>query len=584
MKRFLLGLLVAAALILGGTPLQAAGTNNFTITNFKSQLKLMRNEQNRSQLETRETITAVFPPNQNRGLERALPKKYDGHPTNLNVLSVTDQNGQALEYKQRSSGDNQIVRIGSPNRYVSGEKTYIITYIQDDVTRYFTDTRSDELYWDINGTEWKVPIERVSTELILPSELAAQLNGEMACYQGRSGQKDTCTITHDGQTIRAVSSGTLNQVGENITIAVGFQPGTFAAYEPSGFERFIATVLPIWISVQVVAFIAATIALIVWWRWVQRRSEAATTVPEYLPPKDASVQTSAQIGEGTSNNFAAQLIDLAVRHYLKLYQVKKKSFWRSAEYELEVLKSPQNLYVEERSFLKALFGGDPVLGDRFAFKKLKSDYRLQKRLSEQQQGFAKQLKTASDWMRFDARKRSLWRRWMTVNLIIGVVLLSPGVLLLSGALAIMASSSYQLNDRALALRRYLAGLKHYISVAETERLKMLQSPEGAAKIDVTIDGTPAQLVKLYEKVLPYAILFGQEKQWGKVLGTYYEQLGQQPNWYSGQAAFNAAVFTSVLSDFGSSGTYGSPTSSSSGGSTGGGFSGGGGGGGGGGGW
>jgi uncharacterized membrane protein len=110
---------------------------------------------------------------------------------------------------------------------------------------------------------------------------------------------------------------------------------------------------------------------------------------------------------------------------------------------------------------------------------------------------------------------------------------------------------------------------------------MLQSPEGAEKVGgATSD--QGQLVKLYERVLPYAVVFGQEKEWTKQMGAYYDQAGAQPDWYSGTSAFNAAVFVSSINSLGSvaASTSSSSYSSSSGGSSGGGFSGGGGGGGG----
>jgi uncharacterized membrane protein len=115
---------------------------------------------------------------------------------------------------------------------------------------------------------------------------------------------------------------------------------------------------------------------------------------------------------------------------------------------------------------------------------------------------------------------------------------------------------------------------------------MLQSPEGAEKLEVTIDvNDKGQLVKLYERVLPYAILFGQEKGWNSQLGQYYESVNQAPDWYVGNnAVFNAAMFSSAMSSFNQVAGYAGSSSSSTGGSMGGGFSGGGGGGGGGGGW
>jgi uncharacterized membrane protein len=95
-----------------------------------------------------------------------------------------------------------------------------------------------------------------------------------------------------------------------------------------------------------------------------------------------------------------------------------------------------------------------------------------------------------------------------------------------------------------------------------------------------------QVVKINEKLLPFAVLWGVEDEWAKVLGTYYEQTQTQPNWYGGATGFNAAYFAASVGSFASttaasySGSTASTSSSSSGGSGGGGFSGGGGGGGG----
>ena len=96
-----------------------------------------------------------------------------------------------------------------------------------------------------------------------------------------------------------------------------------------------------------------------------------------------------------------------------------------------------------------------------------------------------------------------------------------------------------------------------------------------------MDGENAK-VKLYERLLPYAVLFGLEKSWAQVIAAEYQD-GTSPDWYAGSGAFNAALFASTITSVSSSvNSYTSSASSSAGG--GGGFSGGGGGGGGGGGW
>jgi uncharacterized membrane protein len=92
------------------------------------------------------------------------------------------------------------------------------------------------------------------------------------------------------------------------------------------------------------------------------------------------------------------------------------------------------------------------------------------------------------------------------------------------------------------------------------------------------------VLDIYEKLLPYAVIFGLEKQWAAELARYY--VDTSPDWYTGSNAFNAGIFAASIGSLTSSVSTsysGSSSSSSSGGSGGGGSSGGGGGGGGGGG-
>jgi uncharacterized membrane protein YgcG len=155
--------------------------------------------------------------------------------------------------------------------------------------------------------------------------------------------------------------------------------------------------------------------------------------------------------------------------------------------------------------------------------------------------------------------------------------------------AIGGFSLWAFSPSGRELSDYLKGLKLYIKVAEQDRIKILQSPKGAEKTPVDISDTK-YLVKLYERVLPYAIIFGNEKEWANVLGKYYEAQGANPEWYSGSNIMNLAFASTMVNSFNNAarnsiGAYGLTGGASSvGGSGGGGFSGGGGGGGGVGGW
>jgi hypothetical protein len=65
---------------------------------------------------------------------------------------------------------------------------------------------------------------------------------------------------------------------------------------------------------------------------------------------------------------------------------------------------------------------------------------------------------------------------------------------------------------------HLWGLHDYIAWAEADRLSFHQSPSGAGMRGL---GDTAML-HLHERLLPYAVLFGLEKQWMRELGVRYE--------------------------------------------------------------
>ncbi len=564
MKRFLLGLLTVGLLLAGSDKMAfaARSTDNFTITKFDAEYSLSRDSDNRSKLEATWRITANFPPNQNRGIAPVFVKRYDDHSTNFSLQSVTDENGTSLEY----SWNDDELRIGNKNTYVEGKKTYIIKFTQRDVTKNYGDTGRDEFYWDVIGDEWRVPMENVQISVKFDESLAAARQGKAFCYVGSRGSKTQCDLSEDKDRITAKIDKLSRQQG--VTVAVGFKSGIFSGYQETLMEKLIG----IWNLMQILAYTIATplaIFLIIrYMRLVGREKELKPIPPEYLPPEDISVLMSTYIlkkydpfkVKGLPK--VAQLLDLAVRHYIKIYEVKKSSLFSGAQYEIEIIKDLQELKAEEIEIIQDMFDSPsiPKPGQRLNLKNLQNNIKYMTR----------------------TRDDRIMRGWFKRVLVLAVLFLSPMFLVMSIMLA-FASRGWSLTDKGLSLRRYLKGLKMYIGVAEVERLNILQSPEGAEKVVVDVnDGK--QLVKLYERVLPYAVLFGQEKNWSKQMGKYYEQVGEAPDWYVGQGAFNAVAFSSGLSGLSTAAGHASDYSSTSGGSSGGGFAGGGGGGGGGGGW
>ena len=589
MKRYLWGGILAVLLCIGMhvQPVHAA-TNDFTIRQYDMRLELGRDADKRSTLKITETITADFPTiDQNHGLERAVPDAYNGHSVHLSIDSVTDQNGATLPYSDKTDDNgNRILRIGSASTYVHGLHTYKIVYTEHDVTRFYSDTDKDEFYWDLNGTEWQAPIDSFRAELVVAPDVMKSFH-QSSCYSGSYGSTDTCRLerTRDGTFVAQASQ---LQPGQTVTIALGFAGGTFAAYQPTLMERIVQIWAIVQLAASIVGLVLIVSAAIRWSQDKNRKKEIGTIIPEYLPPQEVSVTVSAEVVDTPRAVMTAQLLDFAVRGYIKIIETKPKSFWRAAEYTIEITKDPKELRVEERELLDDVFDGAHI-GDRFEMKNLQNNMSFYKRLQDNPEKLKKLVRGQYEMRAQDAAKTHWYMRCAQIAGIAGVLLLSPSLLVAALIIYICGRVLWPLSPRGLELRRYLEGLKLYIGVAEKDRIKILQSPAGAEKISQPIDtNDSAAMVKLYERVLPYAVLFGQEKEWSKQLGGYYESAGTQPGWYTGSdahAVFNAAVFSSMMTSFStSSATYTSSSSSSSGGSGGGGFSGGGGGGGGGGGW
>ena len=73
--------------------------------------------------------------------------------------------------------------------------------------------------------------------------------------------------------------------------------------------------------------------------------------------------------------FSAQLIDFAVRHYIRIYQTQKKTLFKQAQYELEIIKYISDLRDEEREVLNDMFN-NPSVGAKLNLQDMQNN-RLQ---------------------------------------------------------------------------------------------------------------------------------------------------------------------------------------------------------------
>jgi uncharacterized membrane protein YgcG len=583
MKRLLVLCALAVGLVLGASAPASADVNDFQFTSFDGQYQLSTDADGHSHLTTVETLVAVFPQSdQNHGIRRNLVDRYDGHPTDLRIVSVTDDDGTPRSYETETEDDVLAVTIAADD-FVHGTQTYVITYTQSNVTRYFADTNADEFYWDTNGTDWEQPFGQVSATVQLADNLAPRLTGQVDAASGSQGADGPAQITRAGDDTITFSAQNLGP-GENLTFAIGFEPGTFTPRD----SGFFAAPWPLLTLLFAAGGLAAGIgALAVRITRLRDAPGRGIIIPEYMPPKGVNLLLSALILHRTSKSTAAQIVGLAVTGNLRILEVSG----RKPSYRLEFV-TDRGADADEREFLHALFGTVLTTGEHRNLKKT-------------DQGAVKKIAALTKRVRSAATVNG-YRRTPPVGTIalvtIAAALAAAGAVVFGAisldqtygglwpaalmAVAILAAVAtgillfrMPLEPKGTLLRDHLKGLDEYIKLAEADRLRYLQSPQGALREPVATDDL-VQVVKLNERLLPYAMLFGEEKRWAAELGRYYEELGTGPSWYAGQGAFNAAIFASSI---GAVSTNVSAAYSSSGGSGGGAVSGGGGGGGGGGG-
>jgi uncharacterized membrane protein YgcG len=592
---FALGLaLVPAAAASGAPAIAPLGVDDFEFESFHAEYYLDIDENGRSTLRTVETLVALFPDfDQNHGVLRNIPEDYLGEPTDLRIESVTDGDGTPRYYEVSSEDGFTTLQLGSESSYVQGRQVYVVTYTQANVTRFFPDTNDDEFYWDTNGTDWPQYFGSVSGAVHIPQSLAGALTDQVACYRGAFASETPCTLERadeDGGVVYTFDERDILPY-ENVTFAIGFAPHTFAQRDSSYFASIMgylqAGSLALCLIALVTAIVARTTSL------ADGRGRP-TIIAEYEPPAGVSPLFASVILKKTTKGAAAQIVDFAVNKRIRIIENPDTGWFSTTTYTLQLLDA-RGLEGPELNLAQALFGFGLVPGTSYTITSKDST------LSEKVRAVIASSTGLATL--YGVRKSG------TLGSSVGPIVLSIlgatgtigfGVVLLDNAfggllplllfvpaivfaiIVFALTARKPLTDKGAELRDHLEGLKEYIRLAEADRLRVLQSPQGAESTPVSTND-PREVLKLNEKLLPYSVLFGLEKEWAEELSKYYME--QPPDWYAGTTGFNAAIFASSISSISSSASSSmSGSSSSSGGSGGGGSSGGGGGGGGGGGF
>ncbi len=499
------------------------------------------------------------------GIYRNIPfTKYDQgkrYDVAFTFDKVRDENGKKYKSTTSKSGEEWVLKIGDANKTISGEHTYVISYEARGELGYFSD--HDELYWNVTGTGWDVPIKKATATVSLPSTLTPE-QIKLLCYSGPYGsEKQNCTGTTDGTTTTFTTTLFLNS-SEGLTFVLGFPKGIVEVLKPEVFVPFFdrwygkITLLGILIGIFLWYIVLPIYLIVKWFRFGRDPEVGIAARATFDPPKIGKrfltpAETGALIDENVNNrDIFSTIVDLARRGYLKISEPKNKEFHliKTVPKKTRSTSSGQDLLPFEQTLYDGLFED----GDDVELKKVKlytTTAAVQKELYSLivKHGYFTQNPNTQRMKYYGLGSIGLF----TFNFVMAFIAFVFGRVMPRKTLL------------GAQTARQAEGLKNFLSSQERQ---------------LNFQGEKQML---FEKLLPFAIAFGVEKQWAK----RFEKFNlKNPDWYEGTSSthFNTVLFASSMSHSYNSFASSSTPPSSSGSGFSGGSSGGGGGGGGGGSW
>ncbi len=568
---------MAITLLLAFGSQKALARENVTdwyVKDFSSRIEVNKD----SSLDITETILAdCGTASGKHGIFRILPEEIAvvgrGKIKNpVELLSIKDGKGNEYSYSQIKNNVDKTVtwKIGDANRTVQGENTYVIHYRVKNAIRFWNEG-FDEFYWNLTGNFWDLEIDHARIEVIFPKEI---MNDEISTnlYSGALGVKGNLAANFywgNDANLVVETNRTLAE-REGVTVSVTFPKGIFMPYQPSLWEEYEEYLFFLW------PLLIFFICFSLWKKYGDDPAFNKTIIAQYAPPKDLSpIEMGLLMTNGKFKNhfITAEIINFAVSEILTIKETENKIlFFEYKNYEFIRSNNPEaesNLNEVQKMILDKIFEE----GGTVKISALKNNFYK----------IIGKVKKGGNALLDD--KKLIIKTGLTYSNVfipLGMVIIFLSIPFLSGISLFMALNSaisgivillfgFIMPKRTLAGENTnweLKGFKLFMETVDKDRAAFYEKEN------------------IFEKFLPYAILFEITEEWIKRMKEIYGEAyfaSHVPAWYIGSTlgSFNVDEFSSSLTSLSTSIAANTSSPSGSGGSGG---AGGGGGGGGGGGW
>ena len=256
------------------------------------------------------------------GIYRDIPIQYPGpngsnYTLFLKVTGVTDGHGHNLKYDSSVRNGSRHLKIYIPDA-VDATRTVDIRYNLTNAVRWFDGY--DELYWNVTGNDWPVPIDSAMAVIIFPQ--APRATCARRPITGTYGSRDqNATVVVGGDMVRVTANDTL-AMREGLTADVYISKGVLT--QPSKLTQAMwflrsnpIVLLPLWALIVMFFF---------WWTKGRDPKPDISVAPMYEPPKDMTPAEVGTLMDDTVHprDITSTLVDLAVKGYIKIEETESK--------------------------------------------------------------------------------------------------------------------------------------------------------------------------------------------------------------------------------------------------------------------
>ncbi len=316
-------------------------------------------------LDVTEIIKVDFP-YPKHGIYRNIPYKgdmltrYQGKDyKSYGVMKIKDVDVKGYDFEVENSSET-FIKIGDPDKTVTGEHTYVINYkavIYEDKFKNY-----DFLYWNVLPTKWESTIEKSSINIIMPKGVNRD---DIKFFSGKYGEKNTdinfkTENMADGRMIIKASASKLG-MGEGITVYSSL---------PQGYFKNAATFDSYNIAVTVFSIIIFLLVALLWFAF--GRDPKLIKTPEFYPPENMNpLQIGYIIDKAVGNQeMVALLIYMANKGYLNIKEIKDEK----GKTDDFILIATGQVPVDEEDYVASLYQAVFSRGNEVSYGSLGIDF------------------------------------------------------------------------------------------------------------------------------------------------------------------------------------------------------------------